>query len=148
MLVESRWNVMAHGDAREKKWRGNKRLEWVTSKRHMTAEHRLARAVQTLQADVHSSPASSRLNWRPRRFKWTRPFRRKKKSGFCACAITFQKQSTLSSPTSSCCCHWNHISAYQTTATKVLPSCEMSGSNSGGDEGCVYCDDASCRRRE
>ena len=31
-----------------------------------------------------------RLNWRPRRFKWTRPFRRKTKSGFCACAVTFQ----------------------------------------------------------
>ena len=38
--------------------------------------------------------ASSRLNWRPCRFKWTRAFRRKTKSGFCACAITFQKQST------------------------------------------------------
>ena len=61
----------------------------------MTSERRLARAVQTLQADVHSSPASSRLNWRPRRFKWTRPFRRKTKSGFCACAITFQTQSTV-----------------------------------------------------
>ena len=31
----------------------------------------------------------------PCRFKWTRPFRRKKKSGFCACAITFQTQSTI-----------------------------------------------------
>jgi len=31
----------------------------------------------------------------PGRFKWTRPFRWKTKSGFCACAITFQKQSTL-----------------------------------------------------
>ena len=91
--VESSWNVMAHGDVREEKWRGNMRMEWVTGKRHMTAEHRLVRAVQTLQADVHSSPASSRLNWRPRRFKWTRPFRRKTKSGFCACAITFNKQS-------------------------------------------------------
>ena len=30
----------------------------------------------------------------PGRFKWTRPFRRKMKSGFCACAITFQSQST------------------------------------------------------
>jgi len=28
------------------------------------------------------------------RFKWTRPFRRKTKSDFCACAITFQAQST------------------------------------------------------
>jgi hypothetical protein len=36
----------------------------------------------------------SRLNWRPRRFKWTCPFRRKTKSGFCACAITFPTQST------------------------------------------------------
>jgi hypothetical protein len=84
---------MAHGDTQEK-WRGNKRMEWVTSKRHMTAEHRLARAVQTLQADVHSSPASSKLTWRPRRLKWTRPLRRKTKSGFCACAVTFQTQST------------------------------------------------------
>jgi hypothetical protein len=62
----------------------------------MTAEHRLARAVQTLQAEVHGSPASSPLNWRPRRFKWTRPFGWKTKSGFCACAITFQSQSTTS----------------------------------------------------
>ena len=61
-IVESSWNVMAHGDEREEKWRGNKRMEWVTNKRHMTAEYRLARTVQTLQADVHSSPASSRLN--------------------------------------------------------------------------------------
>ena len=38
--------------------------------------------------------ASSRLKWRPRLFKWTRPFRRKTKSGFCTCAITFQTQST------------------------------------------------------
>jgi hypothetical protein len=29
----------------------------------------------------------------PRWYKWTRPFRRKTKSGFCACAITFQTQS-------------------------------------------------------
>jgi hypothetical protein len=94
LVVKSNWNVMAHGDAREEKWKVNKRMEWVTSKRHMTAEQRLARVIQTLQADVHNSPASSRLNWRPRRFKWTRPFRRKTKSGFCSCAITFQTQFT------------------------------------------------------
>ena len=34
-------------------------------------------------------------NWRPYRFKWTRPLRRKTKSGFCACAITFQTHATL-----------------------------------------------------
>ena len=47
-------------------------------------------------ADAHNLAVSSRLNWRPRRFKWTRPFRRKTKSGFCACAITFQTHSTAS----------------------------------------------------
>ena len=30
----------------------------------------------------------------PCRFQWTRPFRRKTKSGFCACAITFQTHYT------------------------------------------------------
>ena len=42
------------------------------------------------QADAYNSAASSRLNWRPHRFKWTRPFRGKTKFGFCACAITFR----------------------------------------------------------
>ena len=46
-------------------------------------------------ADAHTSAASSRLNWRPCRFKWTHPFLRKTKSGSCACAITFQTQSTI-----------------------------------------------------
>ena len=45
-------------------------------------------------ADAHTSAASSRLNWQPRRYKWTRPFRWKTKSGFCACAITFRFHST------------------------------------------------------
>ena len=31
----------------------------------------------------------------PRRFKWTRPLRRKTKFGFCACAVTFQTYSTF-----------------------------------------------------
>ena len=47
------------------------------------------------QADAHTSAASSRLNWRPHRFKWTRPFRRKTKSGFCACAVTFRTSYTV-----------------------------------------------------
>ena len=58
---------------------------------HTTSE----RGVSSItNADAHTSAASSRLNWRPRRIKWTRPFRRKRKSVFCACAITFQTQST------------------------------------------------------
>jgi len=57
---------------------------------------KLANGVSSITtADAHTSAASSRLDWRPCRFKWTRPFRRKTKSGFCACAITFQTQSTV-----------------------------------------------------
>jgi len=88
--VKSSWNVMAHGDAREGKWRGNWRREWVASTLHTTSEHGVA-SIAT--AHAHTS-AASRLNWRPRRFKWTRPFLRKTKSGFRAFAITFQMQST------------------------------------------------------
>jgi hypothetical protein len=60
-------------------------MEWVASTLHTTSEHGVS-SITT--ADAHNSAASSRLNWRPCRFKWTRPFRRKTKSGFCACAIT------------------------------------------------------------
>jgi len=91
MILDSSWNVTAHGDTREGKWRGNWRMEWVSSTLHTTSEHGVS-SITT--ADAHTSAASSRLNWRPRRFKWTRPFRRKTKSGFCACAITFQMAST------------------------------------------------------
>jgi len=31
LQVESSWNVMAHGDVRVGKWRGNWRMEWVAS---------------------------------------------------------------------------------------------------------------------
>jgi hypothetical protein len=85
--VDSSWNVMAHGDAREGKWRGNWRMEWVASTLHTTSECGVS-SITT--ADAHTSATSSRLNWRPRRFKWSRPFRRNTKYGFCTCAITFQ----------------------------------------------------------
>jgi hypothetical protein len=92
-IVESSWNVMAPGDA----WgggggKGNWRMEWVAITLHTTSEHGVS-SITT--ADGHTSAASSRLNWHHRRFKWTRPFRRRTKSGLCACAITFQKQCTL-----------------------------------------------------
>jgi len=83
---------MAHGDAREGKWRGNWRMEWVASTLHTTSERGVSNITT---ADTHISAASSRLNWRPRRFQWTRPFRWKTKSAFCACAITFQTQSSF-----------------------------------------------------
>jgi len=82
---------------REGKWRGNWRIEWVASTLHTTSEHGVS-SITT--ADLHTSAASSRMNWRPRQFKWTRPFRRKTKSGFCACAITFETQSTICTTTS------------------------------------------------
>jgi len=73
-------------------------MEWVVSTTdhlvqysHTTSE----RGVSSItNADAHTPAASSRLNWHPRRFKWTRLLRRKAKSGFCAYAITFQTQST------------------------------------------------------
>jgi hypothetical protein len=76
---------------REGKWRGDWRMEWVASTLRTTPEHGVS-GITT--ADVHTSAVRSRLNWRPRRFKWSRPFRRKTNSGFYACAITFQTQST------------------------------------------------------
>ena len=82
---------MAHGDAQEGKWKVDWRMEWVASNLNTTSEHGVS-SITT--ADAQTSAASSLLNWRPRRFKLTRPFRRKTKSGFCACDITFQKQST------------------------------------------------------
>jgi len=80
-------NLMAHGDARVGKWRGKMRMEWVVSN---LALYVGTRSIQLLSNYPHSSTASSRLNWHRRRFKWTRPFRWKTKSGFCACAITFR----------------------------------------------------------
>ena len=61
-LLESSWNVMAHCDAREGKWRGNWRMEWVASTLHTTSEHGIS-SITT--ADVYTSAGSSRLDWRP-----------------------------------------------------------------------------------
>ena len=60
--VDSSWNVMAHGDAREGKWRGNWRMEWLCSTLHTTSEHGVS-SITT--ADALISAAGSRLNWRP-----------------------------------------------------------------------------------
>jgi hypothetical protein len=92
-FVDCSWNVMAHGDAQEGKWRGNWRMEWVASTLHATSEHGVS-SITT--AVVHTSAASSRLNWCPCRFNWTCPFRWKTKFGFCVRVITFQMQSTSS----------------------------------------------------
>ena len=56
---------MAQGDAREGKWSGNWQMEWVASTLHTTSEHDV---FTITTADAHTSAASSRLNWCPRRF--------------------------------------------------------------------------------
>ena len=68
---------------REEKWRWNWRMEWVASTLHTTLEH----GVYNITTNNKSWCAHLGC---PRRFKWTRPFRRKTKYGFCVCAITFQ----------------------------------------------------------
>jgi len=73
-------------------------MEWLTITLHTTSEHGLS-SITT--ADAQTSPASSRLNWRPCRFKWTRPFRRKTKS-----AVTFQTQSIPIDLTVTCRVLW------------------------------------------
>jgi len=90
-VIDSSWNVMAHGDAWEGKWRRKWQMEWVAITLHTTSGNGVS-SITT--ADAHTSAASSRPNWRPRRSKWTRPFHRKTKSGLCTCAITFQLAST------------------------------------------------------
>ena len=84
--VETWWHAVTHGRGSEG---GNWRKEWVASTLHTTSEHGVS-SITT--ADTRTSAASSRLNWRPGRFKRTCPFRRKTKFGFFACAITFQTQ--------------------------------------------------------
>jgi len=50
-------------------------MEWVARTLHTTSEHGVS-SITT--ATAHTSAASSRLNWRPCRFKWTHPFRRRR----------------------------------------------------------------------
>ena len=94
-VLESSWNVMTHGDAREGKWRGNWQMEWVASTLHtFTLPRNMVYPTLLPLMRIPRLPVVD-WNWHPCRFKWTRPFHRKTKSGFCACAITFQTQSTF-----------------------------------------------------
>ena len=99
-VVESSWNVLAHGDAQEGKWRGNWRMKWVASTLHTTSEHGVS-SINT--ADAHTSAASSRLNWRPpRRLKWTRPFRPKDEIWFLHVCYHISTGLYLMSPCAAC----------------------------------------------
>jgi len=88
LLVQVSWNVMAHGDAREGKWMGNWRMEWVASTLHTTTEHGIS-SITT--ADEHTSASSSRLNWRPPPIQMDSSVSPKDEiCFFCAYAIIFQ----------------------------------------------------------
>ena len=63
-------------------------MEWVASTLHTISEHGVSSISTTMLTP--RLPVVDRSD----RFKWTRPFRRKTKSGFCSCAITFQTQPT------------------------------------------------------
>jgi len=93
-VVEWKRNLVAHGDAREEKWRGKRRMEWVAKQASFWLGTVHPVLLQSFSPDPHSKKASTRLNWHPCRYKWTRPFRWKTESGFCACAITFRLHST------------------------------------------------------
>jgi len=59
-VLDSSWNVMALNDAREGKWRGNWRMEWLACTLHTISEHGVS-SINT--ADAQTSAASSRMNW-------------------------------------------------------------------------------------
>jgi len=53
---------MAHGDAKEGKWRGNWWIEWVDSTLHTTSEHGISSITTITIADAHTLAASSQMN--------------------------------------------------------------------------------------
>jgi len=67
--VESSWNVMAHGDAREGNWRRNWRMDWVASTLHTTSEHGVS-SITTADAAHLGCQQSTELT-PTGRFKWT-----------------------------------------------------------------------------
>jgi len=94
LKVEWKRNLVAHGDTREEKWRGERRMEWVAKQSSVSLGTVHPVLLQSFSPDPHSKKASTRLNWHPRQYKWTRPFRWKTESGFCVCAIPFRFHST------------------------------------------------------
>ena len=94
---------MTHCEALEGKWRGKCRMQSVASTLHTASEHAVS-SITT--ADVHTSAARSWLNWRLQAdLNVLVRLAAKTKSGLCACAITFQKQSTA--------CRWLGVEARQ-----------------------------------
>ena len=94
-LVDSSWNVMAHGDVREGEVKGKLGNELSSQ----YPSHYLGTWCIQHYYRWYAHLGWPVVDWTdapPGRFKWTRPFHRKKKSVFCACAITFQLACTFS----------------------------------------------------
>jgi hypothetical protein len=62
---------MAHGPTWVGKWRGNRKMEWVCSKHHVTGERTLSSTVTTVPAEVHTSRLPSNELSPPPRVTWT-----------------------------------------------------------------------------
>ena len=93
MKLDSSWNVMAHGDTREGKWRG-KLANGVGSQ--YPSHYLGTRCIQHYYR-CWRTPRLPAVDWTdaPRAdLNGLVLFARKTKSGFCACAIIFQTQST------------------------------------------------------
>ena len=80
-------NLAAHGDAWEGKWRGNWRMEWVASTLKPPPN-----VVYPALLKLTRTPRLPAIDWTdaPTDLNGLVLFRGKKKSGFCACAITFR----------------------------------------------------------
>ena len=91
--VEAIWNVMAHVDVRCGELKG----ELANGVGNQYPSHYLGTCCiqHYYRWCAHLGCQQSTELTPTDRFKWTRPFRRKTKYGFCACAITFQTESTL-----------------------------------------------------
>jgi len=117
------WHTVTHG-------RGSEREngEWVvlfTLPRNM---------VYPALLPLMRTPRLPVVDWTdaPRRFKRTGPFRRKTKSPFCPCAITFQAQSTPKHPT----LPPRHLYSY---AVPITPSFPTTPSNLGQEVMLLTC---------
>ena len=123
-LLDSSWNVIAHGDAQEGKWRGNWRMDWVASTLHTTSEHGVS-SITT--ADAHTSAASSRLNWRPPAdLNGLVRFAERRNLVSAACAITFQLTSTTGAALCPSLYRRLNILFNSRIAVFVRPSCCLS----------------------
>jgi hypothetical protein len=89
-VVECVWNLMAHGDAQEEKWRGNWRMEWVASTLTLP-RNMVYPALLTLMC----TPRLPTFNWTdtPANLNGLVRFR-ERRNLVSARVITFQTQST------------------------------------------------------